>query len=143
MKSCAKLAKYFKVNRNSKLENSAPTFLIFGHLNLFRISIFEFRISSLSGLGGKIMNSDLLFHRAVSGESSAISPEANAREFLVVCPKCKTMETLLFIDGHLLMNRKFSEHDDGGVYHDCGASEPCRFFRNGRSILLHKSPVAV
>jgi hypothetical protein len=89
-----------------------------------------------------MMNSDLLFHRAVSGESSAISPEANAREFLVVCPKCKTMETLLFIDGHLLMNRKFSERDNG-VYHDCGSVQPCRFFRNGQSIVLRRNPALV
>ncbi len=50
-------------------------------------------------------------------------------EFVVICPKCKTIETLLFSGGHLLENRKFSERN-GSVYHDCGSAAPCRCYRS-------------
>ncbi len=75
------------------------------------------------------------YHRGGLAESSALSPETAAREFLVVCPKCKTIETLVYMDGHVLTNHRFVE-TDSGVYHNCGSSSPCRFYQNGESITL-------
>jgi hypothetical protein len=48
-------------------------------------------------------------------------------EFFVVCPKCKAMETLDLLDGHLVINRKFVEKE-GGIFHLCGSYFPCRIF---------------
>ncbi|MFP3975515.1 MAG: hypothetical protein ACOC6S_02415 [Chloroflexota bacterium] len=46
-------------------------------------------------------------------------------EFIALCPKCKTMETLRFTGDRLVQTRKFS-HQERGVFHDCGSEEPCR-----------------
>jgi hypothetical protein len=48
-------------------------------------------------------------------------------EFIVVCPKCKTLETLWFAAGFLVPTRKFRQSSNQ-VYHDCGSIEPCSFF---------------
>jgi hypothetical protein len=48
-------------------------------------------------------------------------------EVIVVCPKCKTLETLWLSRGLLVPTRKFRQHD-GKVYHDCGSLEPCTFY---------------
>ncbi len=53
---------------------------------------------------------------------------AGVRELLVYCPKCKTLETLWFDNGHLVQTRKFDQND-GRVYHDCGSEEACRLHR--------------
>jgi hypothetical protein len=51
----------------------------------------------------------------------------------VKCPRCLTLETLWFIDSVLVPTIKFSQGEDGGVYHDCkGSVEPCRLFSNWR-----------
>jgi hypothetical protein len=56
-------------------------------------------------------------------------------ELAVFCQGCKTLETLWFINGHLIETRKFNQ-TDGQVYHDCGSLEPCRLYRfSGRAIL--------
>jgi hypothetical protein len=47
------------------------------------------------------------------------------RDVLVQCPKCKTFETLQFVEGALSPCRKFSQKD-GKIYHDCGSDLPCR-----------------
>lgn len=78
-------------------------------------------------------------HKAVSKEFSTITPESAAQEVLVVCPHCKTMETILFSDGHFYTNRKFTETETG-LYHDCGSTQPCRFYQNGGRITLTQSP---
>ncbi len=49
-------------------------------------------------------------------------------ELIVCCPKCKTMETLLFANDWLMQTRKFTQNGDA-VYHDCGSVEPCRLYR--------------
>lgn len=50
-------------------------------------------------------------------------------EVVAQCPSCKTLETLLISsDGHLITTRKFYQNEKG-VYHDCGATEPCRLCR--------------
>ena len=48
-------------------------------------------------------------------------------EVIVVCPKCKTLETLWFSAGLLVPTRKFRQRG-GRVYHDCGTTEPCTFY---------------
>ena len=48
-------------------------------------------------------------------------------EVIVVCPKCKTLETLWFSAGLLVATRKFRQ-SGRQVYHDCGSDEPCCFY---------------
>ena len=47
------------------------------------------------------------------------------RDIMVQCPKCKTVETLQFVENMLTPCRKFFQRD-GKVYHDCGSNLPCR-----------------
>ncbi|MBI4186626.1 MAG: hypothetical protein HY530_03855 [Chloroflexi bacterium] len=54
---------------------------------------------------------------------------SDMREVVAFCPKCKTLEMLLFEDGYLVRTRKFSQNIDGHVYHDCGSEQPCRLYR--------------
>ena len=48
-------------------------------------------------------------------------------EVIVVCPKCKTLETLWLSAGFLIPTRKFRQRGNK-VYHDCGSMEPCSFY---------------
>jgi hypothetical protein len=48
-------------------------------------------------------------------------------EVIVVCPRCKTLETLWFSAGLLVPTRKFRQSGNR-VYHDCGSDEPCCFY---------------
>jgi hypothetical protein len=47
------------------------------------------------------------------------------RDIMVQCPKCKTVETLQFVDNTMTTCRKFFQRD-GKVFHDCGSDLPCR-----------------
>jgi hypothetical protein len=47
------------------------------------------------------------------------------RDIMVQCPKCKTVETLQFVEDQLTPSRKFFQRD-GKVFHDCGSDRPCR-----------------
>ena len=50
-------------------------------------------------------------------------------EFTVFCPRCGTLETVWLSEfGVMVPTRKFNQ-EDGRIYHDCGADEPCRFYR--------------
>ncbi len=55
-------------------------------------------------------------------------------EVVVLCPKCKTFETLWITSGRLNKTQKFRQ-EHGGIYHDCGSEEPClllpRFLKGG------------
>ncbi len=53
---------------------------------------------------------------------------SDIHELVVFCPRCKTLETLWFSDSWLMPTRKFSQQGEQ-VFHDCGASEPCRLYR--------------
>jgi hypothetical protein len=48
-------------------------------------------------------------------------------EVIVVCPKCKTLETLWLSSGFLVPTRKFRQYENR-VFHDCGSTEPCCFY---------------
>ena len=48
-------------------------------------------------------------------------------EVIVICPKCKTLETLWLTAGFLVPTRKFKQNGNQ-VYHDCGSDEPCNFY---------------
>lgn len=48
-------------------------------------------------------------------------------EVIVVCPKCKTLETLWLSAGFLVPTRKFIQRGRQ-VYHDCGSDQPCTFY---------------
>lgn len=69
-----------------------------------------------------------LVQEAKSGISRAEEEAtlAGMHELLVFYPKCKALETLLFIGGQLMQTCKFSE-TDGRVYHDCGSEKACRY----------------
>jgi hypothetical protein len=71
-----------------------------------------------------------IFHRATPYEDSALCPEEDSFEYTVVCPKCKTLETLITVQGRLMTTRKFSERS-GGIFHDCGSVVPCKVYRHG------------
>ena len=43
---------------------------------------------------------------------------------VVLCPKCKTFETLCITSGRLNKTQKFRQ-EDGGIYHDCSSNRPC------------------
>jgi hypothetical protein len=55
-------------------------------------------------------------------------PPVEICELFALCPKCKSLEALLFADGRLIKTRKFRQRYEK-VYHDCGAKEPCRLYR--------------
>ena len=59
---------------------------------------------------------------------SRIPVSPPARDVIAQCPKCKTVETIQLIGDTLAPSRKFRQRD-GGVYHDCGADQPCRLHR--------------
>jgi phage terminase large subunit GpA-like protein len=53
---------------------------------------------------------------------------AEAKEFIVFCPACGTLETVwLTQDGLLVPTRKFSQ-SGVCIYHDCGAVTPCQLY---------------
>ncbi len=58
-----------------------------------------------------------------NGLDNCSSPD----EVIVVCPKCKTLETLWMSAGFLIPTRKFRQSGNK-VYHDCGSTEPCTFY---------------
>lgn len=68
---------------------------------------------------------DKLFGRT---RNEPVHFEPEPTDVLAQCPKCKTVETLQFLDGKLMRSRKFFEAD-GKVYHDCGSSLPCRLHK--------------
>lgn len=68
---------------------------------------------------------DKLFGR-VRNEPVHFEPEPT--DILAQCPKCKTVETLQFLDGRLMRSRKFFEVE-GKVFHDCGSTLPCRLHK--------------
>ena len=76
---------------------------------------------------GQLQKADLdkLFGRV---RSEPVRFEPVPRDVLAQCPKCKTVETLQFVEGRLMRCRKFFEVD-GKVYHDCGSTLPCRLHR--------------
>ena len=49
---------------------------------------------------------------------------ATTDEVVVLCPKCKTFETLWFTSGRLMKTQEFRQ-EDRGVYHNCGSNKPC------------------
>ena len=63
----------------------------------------------------------------IAGEVK-LSTVASVDEHVVLCPKCKTFETLCFDRDGLIKTRKFFQLDNH-VYHDCGSPEPCRLYR--------------
>ena len=54
--------------------------------------------------------------------------EPQPYELIAQCPKCKTVETLQFVEDTLTTSRKFFQKGDK-IYHDCGSELPCRLHR--------------
>lgn len=50
-------------------------------------------------------------------------------EYIAICPKCLTMETVYLVDGKLINTKKFRQIKTY-VFHTCGAIEPCRLILN-------------
>ncbi len=44
------------------------------------------------------------------------------------CPRCKTVETLQFVESTMVASRKFVQKGNY-IYHDCGSEVPCRLMR--------------
>ena len=60
----------------------------------------------------------------------AIGPTGNAtrsEEAVVICPRCKAIQTVWINGGSLMPTRKFMQVGDR-IYHDCGADKACRLF---------------
>jgi len=57
-------------------------------------------------------------------------PATGAQEYTCQCPRCLTVETLWFRGDVLVKTTRFSQGEDGRVYHncDCGSAGPCRLF---------------
>jgi hypothetical protein len=62
---------------------------------------------------------------ALEGSSYGIS--VRTEEIIVCCPNCKALETLYFDGKKILTSRKFQQQNNE-VYHDCGATKPCRVY---------------
>ena len=61
-------------------------------------------------------------------------PATGAQEYACQCPRCLTLETLWFKGDILVPTIKFSQGEDGRVYHDCnrGSAGPCRLLPGWR-----------
>ena len=61
-------------------------------------------------------------------------PATGAQEYICQCPRCLTLETLWFEGDALVPTTKFSQGEDGRVYHDCnrGSAGSCRLFPKWR-----------
>jgi hypothetical protein len=49
-------------------------------------------------------------------------------EIMVCCPACKNLEMVYFSGGAVMANQRYRQEDEK-LYHDCGATIPCRLFR--------------
>jgi hypothetical protein len=54
--------------------------------------------------------------------------EAWSGEVVVLCPKCKALQTIQVAGDSILPTRKYVQRGSQ-IYHDCGSAEPCRLFR--------------
>ncbi len=51
----------------------------------------------------------------------------DVHELVVLCPGCKTLETLWFNNRVLMQTRKFNQQGEP-VFHGCGTPGPCRLY---------------
>jgi hypothetical protein len=58
--------------------------------------------------------------------------DADTEEIITFCPGCKAFQTLWLHRGKLVLTRKFFQRDNR-VFHDCGATRPCRLYRTTHS----------
>lgn len=64
--------------------------------------------------------------KSLDGEQTTSTDQVDSmREFMAICPKCQTMETVYIVDGTLLNTKKFRQIQKH-VFHTCGAVQPCR-----------------
>lgn len=49
------------------------------------------------------------------------------RDVVVVCPRCKAMETVSLNHEGMVPTRRFTQRADV-VYHSCGSDVPCRLY---------------
>lgn len=75
------------------------------------------------------MSTTLLIKPQVTSTVKGTRPiiAAEAKEFIVVCPKCGTIETVWFNEEGLVPTRKFRQYGFR-VYHNCGAGVPCHLY---------------
>lgn len=64
----------------------------------------------------------------INKPNQAIHYEPVPYDMMAQCPKCKSMETVQFINRTLSKRSRFFQKD-GKVYHDCGSDRPCQLFR--------------
>lgn len=49
-------------------------------------------------------------------------------EVVVLCPKCKALQTIQVAGDSILPTRKYVQRGRQ-IYHDCGSAQPCRLYR--------------
>jgi len=54
--------------------------------------------------------------------------DAWSGEVVVLCPRCKALQTLQVVGDSILPTRKYIQKGTQ-VYHDCGSTQPCRLYR--------------
>jgi hypothetical protein len=67
------------------------------------------------------------FNIGENKRNQVINYEPVPYDMLAQCPKCKSLETVQFIN-HTLTKRSRFYQKDGKVYHDCGTDRPCQLF---------------
>ena len=67
-------------------------------------------------------------HTRQSQAYVASDADADTEEIITFCPGCKAFQTLWLHHGRLVLTRKYTQKNNQ-VYHDCGASRPCRLYR--------------
>jgi len=67
------------------------------------------------------------YNVGINKRNQMIRYEPVPYDMLAQCPKCKSLETVQFIN-HTLAKRSRFYQKDGKVYHDCGSDRPCQLF---------------
>jgi len=57
------------------------------------------------------------------------SASSEALEFIISCPKCRTLETVWLIEDRLLVPTRKFRQEGARIYHDCGSDAWCHLYR--------------
>ena len=58
-----------------------------------------------------------------------VSRPVLSEDAMVICPKCKAMQSVQISEGRMTPTRKFAQIGMR-VFHDCGSEKPCRILHN-------------
>jgi hypothetical protein len=71
----------------------------------------------------------LIAVRETENSTPTVVNPADFEEVMVVCPRCKAMQSVQISGKQLLPTRKFTQVGPY-IYHDCGSKIPCRLYQN-------------